>query len=315
MRARCGVSAAVFVLTADAFNPSPIHSQGCCTPGSSPLGGLTGGALAARSVELGVALEGYELGQAYRSTEAVDDPGGRHSHVASTLFYSRIGLHARLVLVVQLPYEYRMREQMVVLGPQRLYQKFSNTAFGDLMTIVMVRTLPLRPVAPWAVVLGAGVKWPTGPDDRAQGSLTIPVEMQTGTGSTDPVVTFVGYRNWPRFALTSSALVRFPREGRTGYEYGNEAQLALVGLWKVTVPVSLGLELRGRVAGADRFRESERINTGGSRLSSGLRVLAELPGSRLGLEAAFLVPLRQDLNGLQLGVDYQVSLNLRWLVR
>jgi hypothetical protein len=182
------------------------------------------------------------------------------------------------------------------------------------MTILMVRALPLRPAAPWALVLGAGIKWPTGPDDRTQRGLTLPVELQTGTGSTDPVLALVSYRSWPRFALTGSAIVRFPREGRSGYEYGNDAQMALVALWKPDWPVNLGLELRGRTAGADRFRGSERINTGGSRLTSGLRVLTEIPATRVGLEAALLLPVRQNLNGQQLGVDGQLSMNLRWLV-
>lgn len=293
----------------------PAYGQGCCTPGSSPLGGLTGGPLRRQSVEVGVAFEGYELQQAYLGADAIDDPGGRHSRVASTLFYSRIGLHDRLAAVIQLPYEYRMREQTIVLGEARLYQKFSNAALGDLTTLLMVRALPLRPVASWAVILGAGVKWPTGPHDRTQDGRTIPVELQTGTGSTDPVVAFVGYRSWQRFALTGSVLARFPSEGETGYEYGNETQVALVALWKPSVPMNVGLELRARAAAADRFRGSERINTGGSRLMSGLRVLAELPAPRLGLEAAFLLPVLQDLNGVQLGVDGQLSLNVRWLVR
>src|SRR5437867_7115076 len=128
MRARIVGSVLSVAFALDGALLAQAHGQGCCTPGSSPLGGLTGGPLGRRNLEFGVAFEGYELRQAYRGTEAVDDPGGRHSRVASTLFYSRIGLHDRVALLVQLPYEYRMQEQTIVLGPQRLYQRFSNRA-------------------------------------------------------------------------------------------------------------------------------------------------------------------------------------------
>ncbi|MFQ5599069.1 MAG: hypothetical protein ACE5G2_00795 [Candidatus Krumholzibacteriia bacterium] len=295
--------------------PSVVLAQGCCTPGTSALGGLTGGPLLAGNIEAGLAVEGYDLRQAYRGNDRVADPANRRSQVLSTTFYSRIGLHKRVAAIVRLPYEYRMREQTVILGTQAFHHEFSNTALGDLTTLVMARVLPFRPFASWGIQLGAGIKWATGRDDATQDGLIIPVELQTGTGSTDPVLALVAYQSSPRFSVSSSALARFPREGRTGYRYGNELQLSVVGLWNWSPTLRPGIELRGRLAGADEFAGRKPVNTGGTRWMSGLRVLKEFPGLRLGVEAAFLLPLYQTMTGLQLGVDRQLSLNVRWQLR
>ena len=48
----------VFLL---ALSPGQLSAQGCCTPGSSPLGGVAGGSLLPGVWEFGVSLTGYQL--------------------------------------------------------------------------------------------------------------------------------------------------------------------------------------------------------------------------------------------------------------
>ena len=91
--------------------PRLAWSQGCCNPGSSPLGGVAGGTMKPGAMEFGAALDAFTLDQAYLGTEPIDDPGGRFSQVLSTTFYARIGIHERVVGVVELPVDDRMREQ------------------------------------------------------------------------------------------------------------------------------------------------------------------------------------------------------------
>ena len=69
-----------------ALNAPGVHAQGCCTPGTSPLGGLTGSALAPWAVETGLASEWYELRQAYRDIlRREPDASGMRQYVNAML--------------------------------------------------------------------------------------------------------------------------------------------------------------------------------------------------------------------------------------
>lgn len=292
--------------------PAPARAQGCCTPGTSPLGGLTGAALAPWRVEAGITSEGYDLRQAYRGGEAVTDPGGRSSTVARALGWTRLGLPGQAVLVLELPLEHRTREQPQPLGAPGEMLRLRNTAPGDLSTSLIVRLAPRARPAPWAVNAGAGVKWGTGSVEREQQGLRLPVELQSGTGSHDPLVLLTAHRVWPAAGATLAALARFPREGRNGYRYGTETHAVLAGEWLPRTWWAVGGELRLRSAAADRFRTFGRPSTGGWRLMAGPRALATWRGAGLALEGSFLWPLRQHLNGLQIGVDRAATLGVRW---
>lgn len=305
-------SAVVAFLLA-ALSAQRADAQGCCTPGTSPLGGLTGSALAPWAVETGLASEWYELRQAYRDADPVDDPARRHSTVARVLGWVRLGLPASSVLIVELPFEYRMREQPQPFGAPGEMFRLANTAPGDLSTSVVVALLPRGRPKPWGVSAGLGMKWGTGSIAHEQYGLRLPVELQTGTGSHDPLVLLSAHRMWATASGTVAAITRFPREGRNGYRYGNETHAAVVGDWSPRPWWAVGGELRLRIANADRFLDIERPSTGGGRLMAGPRARAQWPGVGLAVEGAFLWPLRQDLNGLQIGVDQAAILSVRWM--
>ena len=175
---------AILALVLAMLAPVPVGAQGCCTPGTSPLGGMTGAPLAPWQIETGLASEWYELRQAYRGSESVVDPAGRHSRVTRVLGWARLGLPASGVLIVELPFEYRMREQPQPFGAPGELFRLSNTAPGDLSTSIMVRVVPRGRPAPWGVNAGLGIKWATASVEREAYGLRLPVELQTGTGST-----------------------------------------------------------------------------------------------------------------------------------
>lgn len=292
--------------------PGRVGAQGCCTPGTSPLGGLSGRALSPWSLEYGLAFDGYDLRQGYRGSTKVPDPGRRHSQVARFVAYTRLGLPARATLVLEVPYDYRMREFPVMTGAGEEEFKLSNRAFGDLSTTFLIRVLPRSTLAPWGVDLGAGMKWATGSVEREQDSLRLPVELQSGTGSNDPLVVATGYRLWSFGGMAVSSLVRFPQQGRNGYRYGTEGHAVGFGYATPGANWGVGPELRLRAARPDRFQDVKRINTGGWRLMGGPRAFVNWSSLRLGLEAAALWPIHQNLNGLQLGVDNQLLVSVHW---
>lgn len=305
-------AAALAGLLLAALAPSGLRAQGCCTPGSSPMGGLTGAALSPWRIEAGFDTEGYELRQAYQGDAPTTDPSGRHSQVGRIMGWVRLGLPAEAVLVLELPYEYRMREQPQPFGTPGEMFRLSNTAPGDLSTSLMVHLLPRGRPEPWGVDAGAGMKWATASVHRREYGLTLPVELQSGTGSNDPLVMASGYRVWPAASATLVALTRFPGQGSNGYEYGNESHAVLVGDWTPRPWGALGAELRLRAAATDHYLGIPRSNTGGWRLMAGPSARLDWHRAGLGLEGAYLWPIHQHLNGLQIGVDRQALLGVRW---
>jgi hypothetical protein len=158
-----------------------------------------------------------------------------------------------------------------------------------------------------------GMKWGTASVERTQFGLRLPVELQSGTGSNDPLALASGHRLWPAAGATLAALARFPREGRNGYRYGVETHAVAAGEWTPGGWWALGGEVRLRAAAADHFQGLGQLpNTGGWRLMAGPRARVEWRGAGLGLEGAFLWPAYQHLNGLQIGVDHQALLGARW---
>ena len=304
--------AALVALAFTLLQPAAARGQGCCTPGTSPLGGLTGPALEPWTLECGLVSGWYELRQAYRGSEREADPALRHSRVDRVLGWVRLGLPGAAVLIVELPYEYRMREQPQPLGNPGEMFRLANTDLGDLSTSLMVRVLPRSRLKPWGVNAGLGMKWGTASVEREQDGLRLPVELQTGTGSHDPLVLGTAHRLWSAGSVTLAALTRFPREGRNGYRYGNETHAVVVGDWSPRFSWSIGGELRVRAAAADRYLGIGRPNTGGWRLMAGPRASASWRSAGLGLEGALLWPAQQDLNGLQIGVDREAILGVRW---
>ena len=171
---------------------------------------------------MGLAVDGFELDQAYEGTGRVDDPGGRFSRVLSLALYTRIGLGRRLVALISLPVDDRLRSQDLVTPSGTHHFEFRNTSVGDLSTIIIANVWPWRRLGPTFVNIGVGMKWPTGPDDATQDGLMLPIELQTGTGTFDPIATLSGYRLFGWGAIVLAGAARFPTEAESGYRYGVE---------------------------------------------------------------------------------------------
>jgi hypothetical protein len=289
-----------------------VQAQGCCSPGSSPLGGLGGTALPPGSVEAGLLFDDYRLNQAYRGSERIEAVNDRREQVTRWLAFARVGLPAQATLIVEWPYESRSRDQTIRTESQELSLDFRNRAPGDLSTLLVVRAFPRGVPAPWGVDAGIGVKWATGPVNRSDGGMALPVEMQSGSGSTDPLF-FAGFhRTWPATSMELLSLVRWARRGRHGYRFGSETNIIAGGARTLRPWISVGVEARFRHQARDEIAGRNPPNSGGWRLSAGPRVSAAWSRARLGFEGALLLPLHQDLNGTQLGVSRQFLAGLRW---
>ena len=302
-----------FMLLVMVSIPRLATGQGCCTPGSSPLGGIVGGPTKRGSVEVGSALDAFELDQGYEGSGKFDDP--RYSRVLSSSFFARIGLSARLVAIVEVPIDNRMRRQELNTPGGKKTFEFNNTALGDISTLVMARVLPWSGFGPTSLNIGVGMKWPTGVDDATQDSgLRIPFELQVGTGAYDPLAALSASRLFSWGDVVFAGTVRYPTEADTGYRFGVETNSVLQIDWNIG-SWWLGPQVRGRYAGEDEFRGRTVINTGGYRVMLGAQVSREFTGPGLVLLAAWLRPAYQNLEGRQLGVSQQFALAIKWTIR
>lgn len=289
-------------------------AQGCCTPGSSPLGGITGGPTKGGSVEVGTTLDAFWLEQAYAGADRREDPNGRSGRVFSASTYLRVGLGSRLVAIVALSVDERRREQEIATASGTFRTEFRSRGIGDASTLMMARIWPWNGFGPTSATIGIGLKWPTGRKNASQYGVTLPVELQAGTGTWDLVGAVSVSRLFPWGSVLGVATGRVPSRAESGYRFGNEATLALLaernlGTWRI------GPEMRARLAAKDEIAGREPPNTGGGRVVIGPRVAKTFVGSRLTLEVSWLFPLWHNVNGLQLGVSREVVVGARWNVR
>ncbi|MDZ4804206.1 MAG: hypothetical protein SGI90_05030 [Candidatus Eisenbacteria bacterium] len=292
-------------------------AQGCCTPGTGPLSGLRAGGLLPGQFRVGLAWDQFDLNSALRGSDEVQPLTDRQARYARLVAQLEVGLPSRARLAVELPWEFRRREVVLAPGvPNSPTLDLENRAPGDLTTTLLVEIAPRSATPrPWAIDLGGGIKWATGPTDRTDDERALPPELQSGTGSTDPLFVLAARRSWTRVGLVGTTLYRFTQANDTGYRFGSEFDVTLAGWLAATDALSLGLDARWRSAERDEFLDIERPNSGGRRLMVGPRVAGRINGADIAVEASYLAPVYQDLNGTQLGVDSEWTLGLSWSSR
>lgn len=293
------------------------RAQGCCTPGTGPLSGLRAGGLSPGQFRIGLAWDQFNLDTALQGTDEVQPLADRDARYARFLAQLEVGLPAMARLAIELPWELRQRKVVLDLGgPNPPSLDLQNSAIGDLTTTLLVELAPRSATPrPWAIDAGAGIKWATGPTDRMDDGRALPPELQSGTGSTDPLLVLAARRNWTRIGLVGTALYRFTEANDIGYQFGSEFDATLAAWFAAGDAITLGLDARWRSADRDEFMEIERPNSGGRRLLVGPRMAGRIEGIGLAIDASYLLPVYQDLNGTQLGVDAEWGLGVSWTGR
>ncbi len=257
-------------------------------------------------------MESFHLDQAYRGPEKVTEVNRREGHVARIAVFARIGLPAGTALLVEWPYEIRGRDQVIRTESQNLEFDFDNRAPGDLSTMLLVTVWPRNGVSPWGLEAGAGIKWANGSVDRTDDGRFLPVELQSGTGSVDPLLSLSARRAWAEWSIQAAAITRIATTGRNEYRFGSEWNVVTGVHWAAHRNVALGADARLRHAAPDEIGGRVPQNTGGTRLLAGPRLTGTIRPVRLQAYGALLLPVRQDLKGTQLGVSRQFLVGLTW---
>jgi hypothetical protein len=246
-----------------------------------------------------------------------DDPSGAERDRRATAFLSVLGygVNSKLAVFGALPY--RDNELKVTVGGQR--QTRTASGFGDLSVFgrytVVKRDWPARNfrVAPFA-----GIKAPTGDDDKRDAFGRLPASVQVGSGSWDP---FAGV------VLTYQTL-NYQVDGQFSYQAKNEANGFEAGdVARLDASLQYRLLPRDFSGGLPDFvyavietnlihQQKNRLNgiedpnSGGTRLflTPGLQYVTK----RWIAEAALQLPVSQNLNGSALENDYIGRLSFRF---
>lgn len=246
-----------------------------------------------------------------------DDPSGAERDRTATAILSVLGygVNSKLAVFGVLPY--LDNELKVTVVGQR--QTRTASGFGDLSVFgrytVVQRNMPGRNfrVAPFA-----GIKAPTGDDDKRDAFGRLPASVQVGSGSWDPFAGVVLTYQTLAYQVDGQFSYQAKNEAN-GFEAGDVARLdaslqyrllprefsgGLPDFLYAVIETNLIHQQENRVNG------SEDPNSGGTRLflTPGIQYVTK----RWIAEAALQLPVSQNLNGSALENDYIARLSFRF---
>lgn len=241
-------------------------------------------------------------------------PANRDIRVTGLVSVLAYGVTGDFTLFGMLPYLDKQAE--LTQGGQRMSLGSSN--FSDLTVLgrytVFQQNAPGRSfrVAPFV-----GIKMPTGKDDATSAGNRLPVPLQPGSGSWDPlagvVVTYQTLEN--EFDVSASYQRKNPADG---FKFGDRAELDASWQYRVW-PRSLSAGVPGFLYAT---LEANLIHDGGNQIggvsdaNSGGTSLFVAPGlqyvtRRWVLETALQLPVAQNLHGTAVKTRYGVALGFR----
>jgi hypothetical protein len=246
-----------------------------------------------------------------------DDPGNlnRNRTAKAAVSVLGYGVNGKLALFGVLPY--RDNELKLTVAGQRI--KRSASGFGDLTVFgrytVMQRDQPGRNfrIAPFA-----GIKAPTGDDDKRDSMSVLPPSVQVGSGSWDPLLGVV----------STYQTLDYQIDGQISYQINNEANNFEVGdvarldgslqyrLWPRTLGGGVPAFFYGVIEANLIYQQKNQVNgqsdpdSGGTRLflTPGIQYVTR----RWIAETAIQVPVVQNLNGDALENDYIARISVRF---
>ncbi|MCZ6878237.1 MAG: transporter [Acidobacteria bacterium] len=215
-----------------------------------------------------------------------------------------------------------LHKQLNFTAPDSSRQQLSDTGLGDTTFLVKRRFyVDNFPGGGIQLAFLGGVKLPTGDDNQRdnQGNL-LPAGLQLGTGSVDVPVGLVFTAFKDRIGFNSSFLYQLNNESN-GFRFGDEAKVNLAFGYRLSpreytsfqdkVLIAY-LEVNTVVSQRASLDDQNMPDSGGTTvfLSPGIQAVLN---PRFLVEAAFQIPLVQELTGTQLALSLTANVGMRVL--
>jgi len=266
---------------------------------------------------LPVAEEEFIFREQFIFDQSGDDPSGadRDREVFAAVSVLGYGVTSDLAVFGVLPYVdkslditsmgTRNTRDASGLGDMTLFGRY--TIFKDN---VPGRTFRIAPFA--------GVKLPTGEDDKTDGLGRLPASVQAGSGSTDPFGGLVATYQTLNFEIDTQASYKV-NTGANNFEFGDVARFDAslqYRLWPRSFESGVPGFLYGVFEG-NLIHQNKNQSNGINDPNSGGTTLFLVPGlqyvtKRWIAEGGVQVPVVQNLNGTSLEKDYVVRFGFRF---
>lgn len=291
------------------------NAQGCCTPGTTALGGVERGIAPYQTLLVGLSYQNNDLEDAFESTHRIPDPLGRTATVTALNLEIEYGLTDRVSLVVNSNYLTKRRELTVRSSSSSFPEivGFTGRGFGDIIVLAKYQLLTPTITAPLEIGIGGGAKLPIGSYEQESDGSRLAIDLQPGTGASDLLAWGFVLRTFPEYRLRfyANALYRYSGTNLDNYRLGDEALFIIGGEYGVLEYLGLSLLAKGRFARQDFSNGRLLPSTGGQTYSI-------VPGAiyregHSNVRVFFQLPLYRNVNGIQLTLTRLVGLELQYV--
>ena len=250
----------------------------------------------------------------------ISDPLDREVQVVATpLIFPYELIPNRLVVGAGIPY----LDKEMRLTRDGVKRSLSDRGFGDLTLFAKYQLLQWDALKKTTrVTFKSLLKLPTGEHEATDGEGNrLPRGIQLGTGTVDYAVGLIFTHIVNRLGINADTFYRFNGETE-GFEFGDAVNYDLALGYRIypsvyeTYPspyATVYLEANGQFNRKSRAAGQRVADSGGHTLflSPGVQYI---PLGNLILETSIQIPVRQELNGTQLGTDFVFKGGIRWLI-
>lgn len=180
----------IFVIVVMTIIPDIMLAQGCCTAGTSSLGGIERSVIAVNNLSVMAGFDYNYLGVAFDARNEIEDPLNRTATVSYFTLQMEYGISEKVSILGILNYTFRERNVTYTSPVDNTSQDvtFNGQGLGDLILIGKYEIITSDFFSPFALAIGRGVKLPTGDFRRETNGTRLAIDLQPGTGAIDGIL-------------------------------------------------------------------------------------------------------------------------------
>lgn len=290
------------------------RAQGCCTAGTSALGGVERGITPYRTLIGSLSYQYNSLEDAYESTRSITDPLGRTASVEVLSLELEYGLADRVSVAVVGSYLSKTRELTVKSSSASFSEtaSFEGYGLGDIIVLGKYQIVAPTITSPWEFCVGAGAKLPVGRYLQERNGTRLSIDLQAGSGAADLLGWGFVLKGLPNlgFRFFGSTLYRYAGMNFDGYKFGDEFLVTIGSEYSVLEYLDLSVLLKSRFA-QQEFSNGRLLQSTGGQMYSVVPNFVYQEGNTI-FRAFIQLPVYRNVNGIQLTLTRLVGLELQY---
>ena len=304
----------ILVIPVMTIIPDIVLAQGCCTAGTSSLGGIERSVIALNNLSVMASFDYNYLGSTFDARNEIEDPLNRTATVSYFTLQMEYGISEKVSVLGILNYTLRERNVTYSSPVDNTTQDvtFNGQGLGDLILIGKYEIITPDFFSPFALAIGGGVKLPTGDFRRENNGTRLAIDLQPGTGAIDGLLWSYVSNNFQsiNLSLYGNLLYRYTGTNLEGYKIGDEVLFLIGADYNFAEYLSFTLQLRSRFANPDYADSRNLPATGGT--SHDLYPYLNYYEEKFSLRVYTQIPLYRNTRGIQLTVSQVLGVQLQY---